>query len=81
MFDWTTYKTICFQKQKPLNGEKAASLKTFSINILFLNKEYAFDMMTISDPDITYSSSNPIITLKLKNKQTTRHTTTGMERG
>ena len=32
-------KTICFQKQKPLSGEKAASLKTFSIYILFLNKE------------------------------------------
>lgn len=29
----------CFQKQKSLSGEKAASLKTFSINILFLNKE------------------------------------------
>ena len=32
-------KTICFQKQKPLSGEKAASLKTFSIYIMSLNKE------------------------------------------
>ena len=32
-------KTICFQKEKPLSCEKDASLKTFSIYILFLNKE------------------------------------------
>ena len=32
-------KTICFQKQKPLSGKKAASLKTSSIYIMSLNKE------------------------------------------